>query len=256
MDSTAVYSKVKIVIIDDEQRNIDLLKQLIAKHNPEAIVIGEATCVDSGFDLIKTASPDLVLLDISMPPYNSFDMLKLFEEINFSIVFITAYSEYAIQAIKFSALDYLLKPVKADELKTAIRKFSNLSSRNNTDQVRLLQEPNQHTVKPQKIVINSLQQHSVIEIKNINYLKSSGNYTEFYFIDGTNLVSSRPVKQYETLLQGQNFYRIHKSFLVNLDQVTKVLTTDGGEIELKNGVLLPLAHRRMDLFLKYMNARL
>jgi two-component system LytT family response regulator len=256
MDSIATDQRVKIVLIDDEERNRQLLHHLITKHCPNADIIGEASSVDEGFDVIKNTNPDLILLDISMPPENGFDLLKLFDKITFSIVFVTAYSEYAIQAIKYSAVDYLLKPIKADELKAAINKFSTKKYFDNSAQYQLLQEPKQHTNKPEKLFIHSFQHHAVILIKEITYLNSSGNYTEFYFENKTKIISSRPIKQYESILQHQKFYRIHKSYLVNLNLVKAIHTIDGPEVELLNGECLPIAHRRLDMFMKVMKLNL
>ncbi len=256
MDPATTYKKTSIVIIDDEERNRDLLRHLIGKHNPEATIVGEAESVDQGFDVIKSTNPDLVLLDISMPPYNGFDLLKLFDQISFGIIFITAYSEYAIQAIKYSALDYILKPVKADELKQAINRFQEKSHQTTNLQYQLLREPVQHSNKPQKLFIHSFQAHSVIQISDILYLQSSGNYTEFYFANSPKLISSRPIKQYEELLQNHQFYRVHKSYVINMNHVQAIHTVDGGEVILTGNVAVPIAHRRMELFMRVMQSSL
>ncbi|MEQ1799595.1 MAG: LytTR family DNA-binding domain-containing protein [Lacibacter sp.] len=244
---------IKVLTVDDEPKNLRILKELISGYCPQATLVGEADSIDTAILLIREHQPDLVLLDIEMPNGNAFDLLDRIMPVNFEIVFVTAFDAFTLKAFKYSALDYLLKPVSIEELKTAIAKAQqridqkNLNLRLNN----LLQGIQNTDNNLQKIAIPAHNGNfEFIAFDEILYCEASGPFTFVHTSKGYKLTSSKSIKEYEELLPQQIFFRSHHSYLINLNKVKRYLKGRGGEVEMSNGSLLEVATRRKEEFLK------
>lgn len=239
---------MKAIIIDDEKRARVSLSLLLQEYYPEVEVVAECENLPEGVKAIRKFNPDLVLLDIEMPGHSGLELLDFFDEkeINFSIIFTTAYNEYAIQAFKLSALDYLLKPIVPEELVHAISRLE----RQKSLQFKALAE-NIHNETFEKIAVPSGNSLILIQLSDIIYIKGEGAYSEIYMQDKTNHMVSRNLKNFEELLQkDKRFIRTHKSYLVNFNEVLSYNKSDGGWLDMKNGSSIPVSSEKSNLILE------
>jgi len=238
---------IKAVIIDDEPAMQEINSRLLTEYFPEISQVGTATSVESGVDLIEKKIPDLVLLDIELTDGSSFQLLQKLRPYNFKVVFITGFNSFAIRAIKFSATDYILKPVNETEFQQAIQRAVELIKKNeNTQpQVNVLMDSMNKEVQHKKLVLRTSDSMHIIDICNIYFCKSDNSYTTFYFEGGEKILVSKSLKDYQGLLTGHGFFRPHQSFLVNLNHIKKVDKTDGGFIIMKNRKEIPVSSRQM-----------
>lgn len=240
---------ISAVIIDDEQNNIDNLQLLLAKHCSQVKVIGHALNAIEGETLIWQKSPDLVFLDIQMPDKNGFELLKSLDHYDFGIIFVTAYDQYGIQAVKFSAIDYLLKPVHVEELKTAVakaveknsRKHQNLQLENLIRFLKQEQQRSQH-----RIALQGARETRFVETEQIIRCESSNNYTTFFLSDGEKILTSRPIFEYEEMLQNYDFFRSHQSHLVNKKHIRSWIKEDGGYLLMSDNSQVPVSRNKRD----------
>lgn len=240
------------IIIDDETSSRNSLRQKLTKHCPEITITGECENGEEGVKDIEQKNPDIIFLDVEMPRMNGFTMLKQLTNKNFEVVFITAYDHYAIRAIKFSALDYLVKPIEIGSLKAAVEKAvqkRKISSGNERLEL-LLQNLMNHKNELQRIAIPSVEGLQFVETANIIYLEASSNYTCFYLTNNTKITVAKTLKDFEDLLPGSVFIRIHNSFIVNKNQVEKYINGKGGQVVMKNGAVLDVARRKKEEFMK------
>lgn len=241
---------INAIIIDDEIRSIELLEQLIQKYCPDIKVLGTCMNIEEAYMQILSKSPELIFLDVDMPPNTGFELLSKFDHLPFEVIFVTAFDHYAIDAIKFSALYYILKPIRIYDLKDAILKAKEKITRNEITEsgfiTQILQSP--HEIK--RVVINSQNGSDVIDLDCIVHIEADNSYSIFHLIDHRKIVSTRSIKEYELMLQDKGFFRVHKSYIVNLNFVQSVDKTDGNEIILKNHQKIPLALRRKEDFMK------
>lgn len=239
------------VIIDDETMNTRILKKMLADFCPQVNVVAEAKDVQQGISVINQYKPALVFLDIEMPYGNAFDLLDELMPVSFEIIFITAFNEYALKAFRYSALDYLLKPVNINELKMAVeRAGERVNSKNINSQLNnLLQNLHKKNEAIQKIALPSKDGLLFIAIEDIYRCEASGSYTYIYTRKEGKNISSKSIKEYEELLPGDIFFRIHHSHLVNLKEIKKYHRGRGGYVEMKDGALIDVAVRRKDEFL-------
>lgn len=237
----------KVLIIDDEKPTRDFIKRLIDSYHFEVEVFTDGENVATGIDAIKRLQPDLVILDIQMPDGNGFDVLKSISAINFEVIFITAFQEYAIQAIKFSALDYILKPIDSEELKQAIDNALNTISRKTDDsQLNVLQHNMQLNAK-RKLILKTQESVHIVEIDDIIRCEADKNYTLFYFTNIKKILVSRTLKDFDVLLTGLTFFRAQQSHLINLNYVERYDRQDG-TIIMKDGSAIPLSLARKEQF--------
>jgi two-component system LytT family response regulator len=248
-------SEIKAIIVDDEQHCIDALQTMLAKKCPEVTVLGGVNSVKQAKELIDELHPDVVFLDVEMPHQNGFELLKLFDRINFDIVFTTAYEQYALKAIKFNALDYLLKPFSVKELQDAVQKCIN---RKHAQQVEVGNSPldvflqNMKTLHQthKKIALPTINGLVFMPVQNIVRCESTGNYTRIFFTDKKNLMVSRPLKEFEELLTDVDFFRVHNSHLINLQQMQSYIQGEGGFALMSDGTQVEVSRRRKADFLK------
>lgn len=238
---------IRVVIIDDEDHIRDSLAKLLAKHCPQVTVCGEANGVASGIRVIQEMHPDLVLLDIEMGDGTGFDLLQSFPSIDFKVIFVTAYDQYALQAFRFSAVDYLLKPLNPEYLVTAIERAALQMKDHFNAQMNALYE-NLKSVARQdkKIILKTAEQIYLLDLKHMVSLESDSCYTTVHTADGEHIMVAKTLKEYEEMLSDCGFYRVHKSHLINLSQIKRFEKQDGGYIVLANDVKIPVASRKRE----------
>lgn len=243
---------LKAILIDDEQSSLNSLKQKILQHCPEIKIISVCDNPQEGISTIETLKPDLVFLDIEMPLINGFTLLQQLTYKKFELIFVTAYDHYAVKAIRYSALDYLVKPVEIDDLKIAVsRAVGKRNSAEPNNQLELLLENMIiEKFKFKRIAIPTTQGLQFLKIEEIIYLEASVNYTKFYIINNVKYTVSKTLKEFEDMLPDDVFLRIHNSYLVNKNYVEKYIRGDGGQVVLSNGTILDVAKRKKAEFLK------
>lgn len=240
-------------IIDDEENCRIALAELVKQHHPEWQLLFEARNGQIAFDMIQSlkSPPNLVFLDIQMPVCDGFSFLQKFEQpIPFPIIFTTAFDKYAIKAIKFSALDYLLKPIDGNELAEALNRFSKINTTVNQKQLAHIKSQLSTTNTFHKLAIPSLSEIIFIDTPNIVYLKSDNNYTTILTQDGKQIISSKNIGFYESILEPQEFFRVHNSYLVNLKKIKKYVRGKVSFIEMENGESIGVSSRRKEELLQ------
>lgn len=238
---------IKAVIIDDEPAMQEVNSCLLAEYFPDIKLAGTANSIQSGMDLIGAQNPDLVLLDIELTDGTGFQLLQKLQPYNFKVVFITGFDSFAIKAIKFSALDYIMKPVNETEFQQAIQRAVDLIEKNvsSQPQVDVLMDSFKREMQTKKLVLRTSDSLHIIDVRDICFCKSDNSYTTFYFKENKKIIVSKSLKDYEGLLTEYGFYRVHQSFLVNLNHITKVDKSDGGFIIMKNKKEIPVSLRQM-----------
>lgn len=241
--------KLRAVIIDDEPGNIGNLSLLLERHCPQVEIAGQALNADDAKQLILGVNPDLVFLDIQMPGKSGFDLLRGLDDHSFEIIFVTAFDKYGIQAVKFAAIDYLLKPIDVEELKEAVRKVVQRASRkhHNPQLENLIQLLNgRHDRRLHRIALQGSKETRFVEPEKIIRCEASNNYTAFYLADGTRIVTSRPIFEYEELLKEYDFVRPHQSHLINKRFIRSWVKEDGGFLLLENEFQVPVSRAKRE----------
>jgi two-component system LytT family response regulator len=236
------------IIIDDESHCLKTLSNLLETYFSEIKIL--ATCLDSSkaYDMIKQHKPDFIFLDIEMPFLNGFDLLSKFDHIDFDVIFTTAYDTYAIKAIKFSALDYLLKPIDKEDLATTIEKLK--VKQGPISKVQLQMASSLHNKQlPDTIALPTIDGLTFAPVNDIVVCTADGSYTRMFMVDKTETLLSKTLGDVEELLGEYNFFRIHHSTLINLKQVRKYIRGEGGEVVMSNGKSLLVARTRKSDFL-------
>lgn len=245
---------IRVVIIDDEENSRETLRGKLDLFCPEVEVAGEAGSVKDGLEAINKLDPDAVFLDIQLAGESGFDILEGIrdnDEVHPEIIFVTAHNEFAIKAIKFSALDYLLKPIDPEELVKAVRKVEETKGlpKKATNINVLVENIRQASDSPKKIVVPTSDGMHVIKLSDIIRLESSSNYTTFHLNNQKSLLASKTLKEFDNMLSGYNFQRIHKSHLVNMNYLKRYVQTDGGYLILEDGSKIPVANRKKEQLL-------
>ena len=241
---------LKSILVDDEPHNISNLLHLLESYCPEIEVAGTANTVQEAIDLLHLNAVDLIFLDIDLGSETGFDLLKKINRQNFEVIFVTAFSEYGIKAIKFSAIDYLLKPVQPDELQIAVKKAvekNNTKTQNKQIQSLLQILQNQQAKEMHRIALPSAKEIRLVSPEDIVRCESNNNYTRFHLRNGEILLISRPIYEYEGLLNDYGFIRCHQSHLVNKAFLKSLLKTDQGVLLLENGEQIPVSKMKKDL---------
>lgn len=246
---------IKTILIDDEPRGLTSLQKLLEMNCADVDVIGCCSSAPEAKEKIAQLHPQLIFLDIAMPEKNGFELLRDLPEINFEIIFVTAFNNYMTQAFHFSAVDYLLKPVDDDLLAEAVKRAGKrIENKSGGQHIETLLHNMQHknAMQKMKLCIPSLKGFQVVEIQDIIYCVASSNYTNFHFVNRASICASKPIHEYEELLEDCNFVRIHKSFMVNLGHVTEYIRGEGGTVILSNGNELEVSRRKKDLLMTKM----
>lgn len=239
---------IRSVIIDDESSAIRNLTNIISNFCSDVEIVGSAQSVVEGIKLINAVDPELVFLDIQMPDGSGFDMLECIQNKTFDLIFVTSFNQHAIKAFKYSAADYLLKPVDIDELTSAITRIKEKRSSGASGQYFKDLIDNLQGETPSKIAITSATEKEYVPVLAIIRLEASGSYSEIFLKNGRKLVASKKIKEFEEILLDHAFFRVHNSHMINMHEVIKYNKKDGGWIEMTDGTEVPLARRRKALF--------
>jgi two-component system LytT family response regulator len=246
--------KIKTIIIDDEPDAVDFISSIICEYCPGLEVTGKAYDVSEGVQVIKDQLPDLVFLDVEMPHGTGFDLLAFFPEKEFDVIFITAFNHYAIKAIKFSAVDYILKPINVNEFIEAVNKVmqkrSNTMFRGNENIKALLE--NLRTAVPSRLAIPTSDGMEYLNPKEIIRIEADRSYSWFYLAGNRKILVSKNLKEFQDMLSDRHFFRPHNSYLINLKYVKKYVRKEGGYIEMQDGSEIPVSRNRKNMFLVHM----
>ena len=244
---------VKAVIVDDEQDAVSFIESIAREYCPGIEIVGKAYSSIEGIEVITREKPDLVFLDVEMPHGNGFDLLAGFPEKDFDVIFITAFNHYAIKAIKFSAVDYILKPININEFIDAVKRVEQRRSEKRGRNLNLnaLFE-NLRSSLPSKLAIPTSSGMEYLNTTEIIRIEADRSYSWFFMKDGTKFLVSRNLKEYQELLSDWNFFRTHNSHLINLEHVKKFIRHEGGYIEMTDGSTVPVSRGKKDLFLEHM----
>lgn len=238
---------MRVVIVDDEAHNIENLSGILSRQFTQIDIVGTADNHQRALEVIQSKKPDLLFLDIQMGDTTGFDILKSLPARNFEVIFVTAYDQYGIQAVKYAALDYILKPIDYEELAAAIDKaHDKLLSKVKNQQLDFLMGFVQGHKKPAKIALPQLQEVRYVLIEDIVYCEAQNSYTWFYLATGDKVLVSRPLKEYEELLEPHGFLRSHQTYLVNPLYIKSYLKEDGGLLLLQDGVKIPVSKTRKE----------
>ena len=244
---------MKAIIIEDENQAIVALKSELSIHCPDITIIGTATSIKRALKLIEKESPELVFLDIQLKDGTGFDFLDALTEYNFKIIFTTAYSEYALNAIKVSAIDYLLKPIDSDELIEAVNKAKKNSLRgehyNKEKEVKNVKV----NILTKKIAIQTSKGISLYELDSILRLQSESNYTAIYYSNGKKEIVAKILREFEKSLFDSGFVRIHNSHIINLNHLKSYINKDGGYVILSDKTTIPVSKRKKSTLLGLLN---
>ena len=230
------------VIIDDDQLARRGLRRILEQNFPEIEILGEADSVASGFNLIDEISPDLVFLDIEMPDGTGFSLLEKLPKVNFKVVFTTSYSDYAITAFKYSAFDYIVKPVLIENVRSTIARINDIPVLKETQRIELLKRSLNHSNEDDPtIALPEINGFTIVKVRDILRCEGERNYSRIFFRSGTSVLVSRTLLDFDNLLVPHGFFRIHRSHLVSLRDINRYLKTDGGLVEMNDKTQLPVS---------------
>lgn len=243
---------LRALLVDDSPGSLNTLRQIISRYTPQVEVVGEATSVEEAITLIAQKAPNLILLDIEMPRATGFDLLKKVKNQSFKVIFVTAFDQYAIEAIKFSALDYILKPIDYEEFQSAIKRAEK-SFETDLEHEKLaclLENLKQPQSSFQKIAIPMQFGFQFMLIDKIVHLEAEGNYTWIFTSDGNKMLSSKKIIAYEQLLEKQGFIRCHRSHMVNIRYIHSYHKEAGGYLVLEDGTEIQIGRSKKGKVLK------
>lgn len=248
---------IKCILIDDERNALEMMEWLIKTYTPQVQILAMCNSAEQGIEAINKYKPDVIFLDIEMPKMNGFDMLEQFDTLFFDVVFCTAYDQFAIKAFRYSALNYLLKPVDPDDLKATIKRLEDRKTLPTREQFDLLLQNIKHTNKttPQRIALTTNDGLIFVPTSEILYCEAESNYTNVILSGGKKILVSKVLKDIDEALSGPDFYRVHSSFLININRIKKFVRGDGGYIVMDNDATINISRSRrqefMELFSKF-----
>jgi two-component system, LytTR family, response regulator len=247
---------IQAIIVDDEPYCVEVLATLLGKYCPEVEVVATCASGAEGISAIRQHRPQLVFLDVEMPHMNGFQMLEALPQVDFDLIFTTSYDQYAIKAIRFSALDYLLKPIDREELQKAVQKAARRSPAPLTQQLELLlQKISQPTTRVNKVAMPTMEGLQMVTVANIISCASDSNYTILQLKDKQKLVVSRTLKEIEELLEEHSFARVHHSYLANLNEVTRYVKGEGGYLVMSDGSHIDVSRSRKESVIKKLQSK-
>ena len=245
---------IKAIIIDDEINNQELVANLLKAYVQNIQIVAVSNSVETAFQAINEHKPDLIFLDIQMPDGTGFDLLKKFDKINFKIIFITAFQEYAIEAFKYSAIDYLMKPLSPASLIDACKKMEDITQDDdlNLRIKALLNNINESSKSKKKIVLKTMERIYSVDVSDVVRFESDGGYTKVYLADGKRIMVSRTLKDFDDLLNEVGFLRVHNSHLINMEHLFCFEKTEG-HIVMKDDSIVPVSNRKKEQLLDLLN---
>jgi two-component system LytT family response regulator len=236
---------LKVILIDDEPDCVELLARELAEHCPQVQVVGRSTNSEEGLRLIQVLKPDVVFLDIEMPRMNGFQLLEKIGTLPFSLIFVTAYNEFAVKAFRFSALDYLLKPIDTLDLQEAVRKAER-QQRVDNRQLDLLKSQFHSQRLAEKIAVPYQQGVIFLPVGEIIYCESDSNYTKVIATQNRQYLLTRTLREVQEVLEERNFLRIHRQYVINLDQIKLFMKGEGSYVVMSNEVSIPVARNQKE----------
>jgi two-component system, LytTR family, response regulator len=244
---------IRAILVDDEEHCLDTLQILIAENCSDVQIVAQCRSAESAIKAIEKLKPAVVFLDIEMPFMDGFAMLEQLNEISFAVIFTTSYDQYAIKAIRFSALDYLLKPIDATDLVTAVNRVQSQKQLPSSEQFQMLLQQIRHSgSEVTKIAVPTSDGFELIFADNILRCEAEDSYTHFHLKNNRKIIACRTLKDVESQLQQfHNFIRIHHSFIVNLNEVTKYVRGEGGYVEMSDGKIVNVSRSRKDALMKW-----
>lgn len=243
---------LKAIVIDDEPYCCETISMLL-EDNTDVQILAECSNGEEGLGAIRKYKPDLVFLDVEMPKMNGFEMLEQLKTVDFEIIFTTSYDQYALKAIRWSAIDYLLKPVDQAELNNAVLKVIRRKQNSIAEQLEILMQKLHLPPTPSaKMAMPTMEGFQMIRIDSIIYCESDSNYTILHAKDGKKTVACRNLKDFEELLEEHAFVRVHRCYVVNMNEVEKYVKGDGGYLVMSNGTSIDVSRNRKELLLKKM----
>jgi len=246
--------QISTILIDDERSCLQNLERKLAEFCPEVRIIAVVEQPAEAIFLIKHHKPDVIFLDIEMPHLNGFRMLNELTDYQGEIIFTTAYSQYTIEAIRFSAFDYLMKPVVIEDLQAAVKRLTRQLAIRTKDRLDVLREAlTKNHSQDDRIAVPTGDGLELIQMKNVVRIESSSNYSRIYFMAGKSLLVTRLLKEFEEMLRPYRFFRVHNIHLINLNYVRKYIRGDGGKAIMENGDEIDVSRRRKDEFLRLIN---
>ena len=247
----------KAIIIEDEARSRELLHDLVTANCPEVEVVAQSGTIDEAVMLIRAHQPHLLFLDIELQTGTGFEILQQVADLSPAVIFTTAYDHYAIKAIKFSAADYLLKPIDVEELKEAVNKVAGRPTESHHQLMASLIENLNHLKDhtPPKLTLSLANELVFVPLQDIIRIEAAGAYSTFFLSDGRHIMVSKNLKEYEMLLTGHPFMRIHNSHIVNLNQIKRMLKTDGGYAVMSDDFPVMISPKRKEAFIYALSNR-
>ena len=247
-------NNLKAVIIEDEVKGLSNLKNLLAKYCPQIELLGEARSIEDGMELFADAAvkPDVAFLDISLPDGLVFQLIEQLRPINFDIIFVTAYEEFAIKACEYSSIGYIVKPIDPDLLKEAVERIRPKTDRQIDDRLNVFNNYFNNPNAFRKMSISALDGIYFVNIRDILRFEAEDNYTHIYLENGEKITASKTIKSYEELLGPFNFYRVHKRHVINLNFMRKFVKGDGGYLVMDDGKKIEVSRRRRPAFMEQM----
>ena len=242
---------MKAILVDDEQSSLQNLQQKILEFCPGIKIAATAQKPEEAIFLIRHHKPDVIFLDIEMPRMSGFRVLEELQDVQAEIIFTTAYNHYAIDAIRISAFDYLVKPISVEDLQNAVNRLTLQHKHQTQEKLNILKKSMQENKSQEdSIAIPTGEGMEFINIKDIIHIESSSNYSKLYLLNGHTLLVTRLLKDFEEMLLPYRFYRIHHSHVINLSYIKKYIRGEGGQVVMRNGDVIDVARRKKEEFLK------
>lgn len=243
---------IKCILVDDEKNALEMMEWLLKTYCPQVEIVAMCSSAEEGIAAINANKPDVVFLDIEMPKMNGFDMLEQFDKLFFDVVFCTAYDQFAIKAFKYAALNYLLKPVDPDDLKATIERIEEKRTVPTREQFDLLLQNIHQPVKvtPQRIALTTGDGLVFVSTQDIIYCEAESNYTHVVLSGGKKILVSKVLKEIDEALSGPDFYRVHSSYLININRIKKFIRGDGGYIVMDNDASINISRNRRQEFME------
>lgn len=240
---------MRAIIIDDESKSRSAISSMVKKYCPDVAIVAEADGMKNGIEEIQKHNPDLIFLDIQMRDGSGFDLLKQIDDITFKIIFITAHNEFAINAFKFSAVDYLLKPINGRDLSDAVQRAQKMITKEEADLKMSVLNGNAQSAE-KRIVLKTTDSIYIANLRDIVRCEADGNYTNIHLQDGKKILMSKSLKEFDDMFSGAGFFRIHNAHLINLAYLEKVKRSRGGEVMMKDASIIPVAFARKQALMK------
>lgn len=242
-------NSIDVVLIDDERNSLEMLEWLLKTYCPEANILAMCESAEQGMTAISAYKPDLVFLDIEMPRMNGFDMLEKIGDLKFEVVFTTAYDQFAVRAFRYSALNYLLKPVDPEELQTTFQRMKEKKAVPSREQIELLfQSLAVRNTPVERIALSTHDGLVFVQTRDIAYCRAESNYTHVILADGQDILVARTLKDLDDTLAGKDFFRVHNSYLVNINHIIRFVRGDGGYIVMPDKAEITISRGKREEF--------